>query len=140
MTQQRFRGYLAGAIDLTTQLPATESPRFVVIDYKSNTLPPLATAPAARDYGPTPLTAAMIAGNYVLQATIYQVALHRYLQWRFPGYDPSVHLGGSMYLFVRGMAGPHTPVIDNERCGVAHWRPPASFIVAVSNLLKGAGA
>ena len=49
-------------------------------------------------------------GNYALQALLYQVALHRYLEWRLPGYRPSAHLGGSMYLFVRGMTGPETPV------------------------------
>ncbi len=79
----------------------------------------------------------MIDGNYVLQATLYQVALHRYLQWRLAGYDPERHLGGAMYLFVRGMAGPATPVVDGERCGVARWRPPAAMIVALSELFAG---
>ena len=32
------------------------------------------------------------------------VALHRYLRWRLPGYDPARHLGGVLYLFVRGMS------------------------------------
>jgi exodeoxyribonuclease V beta subunit len=129
-----FRGFLTGAIDLTTVLPGD---RYTVIDYKSNSLPARDEVPGSRDYGPGPLTAAMIDGNYVLQATLYQVALHRYLQWRLAGYDPEQHLGGAMYLFVRGMTGPDTPVLDGERAGVARWHPPAAMIVALSDLFAG---
>ena len=136
-TPRRFRGYLSGAIDLVAELPTTQGPRFVIVDYKSNALAMLGEKPSPADYGPGPLSSVMASSNYVLQATLYQVALHRYLQWRLPGYDPAVHLGGSMYLFVRGMVGGDTPVIDGERCGVARWHPPASFVVAVSELFKG---
>jgi exodeoxyribonuclease V beta subunit len=94
-------------------------------------------AAGPHDYGPGPLAAAMIDGNYVLQATLYQVALHRYLQWRLRDYDPARHLGGAMYLFVRGMAGSDAPVIDGERCGVVRWRPPVSMVVALSRLFAG---
>ena len=45
-----------------------------------------------------------------LQALLYTVALHRYLRWRLPRYDPERHLGGVLYLFLRGMIGPDTPV------------------------------
>ena len=93
--------------------------------------------PDAADYGPEPLVSTMHHGNYVLQALLYQVALHRYLQWRLDGYDPSLHLGGSVYLFVRGMIGPGTPVVAGERCGVTRWSPPARTIIAVSDLFSG---
>ena len=109
----------------------------MVMDFKSNTLPARGELPVATDYGPGPLVAAMYHGNYVLQALLYQVALHRYLQWRLGGYNPSVHLGGSMYLFIRGMIGPETPVTGGERCGVARWNPPPGMIVAVSDLFAG---
>ena len=49
---------------------------------------------------------AMLHAHYPLQALLYGVALHRYLRWRQPGYDPERHLGGVLYLFVRGMCGP----------------------------------
>jgi len=136
----RFRGYLTGAIDLTAAVPFPDGERFVVVDYKSNALPLLGEVASPLDYGPGPLAAAMIAGNYVLQATLYQVALHRYLQWRLAGYDPERHLGGALYLFVRGMAGPDVPVVDGERCGVARWRPPAAMITALSELFAGGGS
>lgn len=133
----RFRGFLTGAIDLTAALPFPDGDRYLVIDYKSNALPVRGEAASPYDYAPGPLTTAMIDGNYVLQATIYQVALHRYLQWRLPGYDPARHLGGAMYLFVRGMAGGDAPVVEGERCGVVRWHPPAAMVVALSELLRG---
>lgn len=131
----RFRGYMTGAIDLTTVFPDEEHrDRFVVMDYKSNALPAAADAPSTADYGGTALVTAMSDGNYVLQALLYQVALHRYLQWRLDGYEPARHLGGAMYLFVRGMVGPDTPIVDGARCGVARWTPPHEMIVAISRL------
>ena len=135
---RRFRGFLTGAIDVTAALPAADgSTRYVVMDYKSNAMRAAAKLANPSDYGPAPLAAAMIDGHYVLQATLYMVALHRYLQWRLPGYDPARHLGGSMYLFVRGMVGPETPVVDGERCGVARWSSPPEMIPALSRLLAG---
>jgi len=134
-----FRGFLTGAIDLTTVLPFPDGDRYVVVDYKTNALPTRGDRPDAYDYAPSRLVEAMIDGNYVLQATLYQLALHRYLGWRLPGYDPHRHLGGAMYLFVRGMAGPSTPVVDGDRCGIARWRPPAEAILALDRYLAGEG-
>ena len=54
-----------------------------------------------------------------------------------PGYDPATHLGGVLYLYVRGMAGPTTPVVDGHPTGVFSWRPPADLVIAASDLLAG---
>ena len=137
LDQRPFRGFMTGAIDLTAFLPGPGGGRYAVMDFKSNTLPALGAAPAPEDYGPGPLAAAMNHGNYPLQALLYQVALHRYLQWRLAGYRPEEHLGGSMYLFVRGMIGPGTPAAEGERCGVARWRTPPQAVAAVSRLFAG---
>ena len=137
LDQRPFRGCMTGAIDLTAFLPGPGGGRYAVMDFKSNTLPALGAAPAPEDYGPGPLAAAMNHGNYPLQALLYQVALHRYLQWRLAGYRPEEHLGGSMYLFVRGMIGPDTPAAEGERCGVARWRTPPQAVAAVSRLFAG---
>jgi len=64
---------------------------------------------------------------------LYGVALHRYLRWRQPGYDPGQHLGGIAYLFVRGMIGPQTP----RGCGVFDWTPPPGLVPELSDLLAG---
>ena len=64
----------------------------------------------------------------------------RILRWRQPGYDPQRHLGGVLYLFLRGMCGPETPVVDGHPAGVFGWQPPAALVVALSNLLDAGRA
>ena len=119
-------------------------PRFAVVDYKTNWLGPI--GPEGREpltsahYTPPRLAEAMIAAHYPLQALLYSVALHRYLRWRLPGYEPEHHLGGVLYLFVRGMCGPDTPAVDGVPCGVFSWTPPAALVVELSRLLDGGEA
>ena len=88
-------------------------------------------------YRPAALEAEMRRAHYPLQAILYMVALHRYLRWRLPEYDPEKHLGGAVYLFVRGMAGPGAPTVDGRTCGVFSWRPPSELVVELSDLLAG---
>ena len=47
----------------------------------------------------------MLHHHYPLQAHIYLVALHRFLEWRLPNYNPKKHLGGYVYVFLRGVPG-----------------------------------
>ena len=68
---------------------------------------------------------AMLLAHYPLQALLYQVALHRFLRWRLPAYDPAAHLGGVLYLFLRGMCGPGVEFADGTVPGVFAWQPPA---------------
>jgi exodeoxyribonuclease V beta subunit len=89
----------------------------------------------AADYGQPQLTAAMLHSDYPLQALLYVVVLHRFLRWRQPEYDPARHLGGVLYLFVRGMCGAATPAIDGRPCGVFGWQPPVELVQALSDLL-----
>jgi exodeoxyribonuclease V beta subunit len=124
---QPLRGYLSGSIDVVLRIPEK---RFLVVDYKTNRL-----GDTAADYGFDRLTAAMLHSDYPLQALLYTAVLHRFLRWRLPDYDPDQHLGGVLYLFVRGMCGPDTPVIDGHRAGVFDWRPPTALVVALSDLL-----
>jgi exodeoxyribonuclease V beta subunit len=77
--------------------------------------------------------------HYPLQAVLYSVALHRFLRWRLPSYDPAVHLGPVGYLFVRGMVGERTPAVDGRRHGVCDWSVPAAAVVALNDLLDAAG-
>ncbi|MEU5757946.1 UvrD-helicase domain-containing protein [Nocardia sp. NPDC047648] len=126
-----LRGYLTGSIDAVLRVASGAQPRFVVVDYKTNRLGTgdLTVAHYTRDR----MAAEMLRSHYPLQALLYSVALHRYLRWRLPGYDPARHLGGVRYLFVRGMLGPQTPA----GCGVFDWHPPAALVVALSALLAG---
>ncbi|HEX6150321.1 UvrD-helicase domain-containing protein [Nocardioides sp.] len=135
---QPLRGYLTGFIDLTLRVDG----RYFVCDYKTNWLG--AGSPAdpdfvlrAHDYAPPALIEAMGHSDYPLQALLYSLVLHRYLRWREPDYDPARHLGGVLYLYLRGMCGPETPVVDGHPCGVFSWRPPASLVTALSDLVDG---
>jgi exodeoxyribonuclease V beta subunit len=139
LPEQRLRGYLTGSVDAVLRLPGD---RFAIVDYKTNWLGPVGPdgrAPlTAAHYRPDRLAEAMIAAHYPLQALLYGVALHRFLRWRLPGYRPEQHLGGVLYLFVRGMCGPDTPAYDGVPCGVFSWTPPPALTVALSDLLAGA--
>ncbi|HEX8488161.1 MAG TPA: hypothetical protein VF642_06435, partial [Propionibacteriaceae bacterium] len=88
-------------------------------------------------YAPPLLADAMMHAHYPLQALLYSVAVHRFLRWRQPGYRPEVHLGGVLYLFLRGMAGEDTPTVDGVPCGVFSWKPSAALVTELSDLLEG---
>jgi exodeoxyribonuclease V beta subunit len=130
------RGFLTGSIDLVARL---EGPRFAVVDYKTNWLGPPDEPLTLGHYQPGALAVEMNRSHYGLQALLYAVALHRYLRWRLPGYDPERHLAGVLYLFLRGMAGPETPVVDGTPCGVFAWRPPAAMVGELSDVLDRGG-
>ncbi|MGA8211389.1 MAG: UvrD-helicase domain-containing protein [Nocardioidaceae bacterium] len=145
---QDLRGYLTGSLDVVLRLPqddvAPATSRYVVVDYKTNWLGgplgedgPVLTSD---DYRPDRLREAMTHSDYPLQALLYAVVLHRFLRWRQPGYEPARHLGGVLYLYLRGMCGPDTPVIEGNPSGVFSWRPPGALVEALSDLLDGAGA
>ena len=132
------RGYLTGSIDLVCR--GLGSDAYLLVDYKTNRLGGWDDELSAWHYRPEALADGMRAGHYPLQALLYSVALHRYLRWRLPArgpraYDPHAHLGGVLYLFVRGMVGPDTPTVEDTPCGVFGWRPSAEMIVALSDLL-----
>jgi exodeoxyribonuclease V beta subunit len=136
---QSLRGYLSGSIDVVLRVPTSDPPghRYVVVDYKTNLLGETGVPVTSSDYGQAEMAAAMLHSHYPLQALLYSVVLHRYLRWRLPSYDPRQHLGGVLYLFLRGMCGPETPVIDGHVAGVFDWLPPADLVVALSGTLEG---
>jgi exodeoxyribonuclease V beta subunit len=134
----RLRGYLTGSLDAVLRVPgAGGEPTYVIVDYKTNRLAAEDELLTAWHYRPEAMTEAMMQAHYPLQLLLYSVALHRFLRWRQPGYDPERHLGGGLYLFLRGMCGPQTPVLDGQPCGVLAWRPPPPLVLALSALLDG---
>ena len=84
-----FSGHLQGYIDLIFE----HENRWFVADYKSNIL---------GGYDTESLERAMLEKNYLLQARLYALALHRHLQVQLRGYDHAQHFGGVAYLFMRG--------------------------------------
>ena len=133
--RSRFRGYLTGSVDLVVR----RGDRFAVVDYKTNWLGAPGEDLSAWHHRPAVLAAEMRRSHYVLQALLYTVVLHRFLRWRMPGYDPERNLGGVLYLFLRGMVGPATPVIGDTPCGVFSWRPSAALVTRLSDVLDGRG-
>jgi exodeoxyribonuclease V beta subunit len=130
-----LRGYLSGTIDAVLRIPDGAGHRYLIVDYKTNRLGDPDRVLTAADYLRPQLGAAMLHSDYPLQALLYSVVLHRFLRWRVAEYDPGRHLGGVLYLFVRGMCGADTPVIDGHPAGVFSWRAPAGLVEALSDLL-----
>jgi exodeoxyribonuclease V beta subunit len=135
LADRQLRGFLTGSIDAVLRVGDGGPPRYLVVDYKTNWLG--GETVSAGDYTPDAMARAMREAHYPLQALLYSVALHRYLRWRQPGYDPAVHLGGVLYLFLRGMCGPDTPVVDGMTCGAFSWSPPPGLVLDLSGLLAG---
>ncbi|MFZ0041634.1 MAG: UvrD-helicase domain-containing protein [Solirubrobacteraceae bacterium] len=146
--RQTMRGYLTGSLDLVVRLRGSggEPERFAVLDYKTNWLGEPDEPLTAFHYRHEAIAAEMSRHHYALQALLYTVALHRYLRWRVPGYEPDRQLAGVAYLFVRGMTGrdgssdPGTTA-QAAPYGVFGWRPPLGLAQALSDALDaGAGS
>jgi exodeoxyribonuclease V beta subunit len=119
--------YLTGAIDLVFE----HDGRYFIADWKSNLL---GHTPA--DYGTGPVAQEMAAERYRLQYLLYMVALHRHLRRCLPAYSPAAHLGGALYLFVRGVR-PHWADAQGRPSGLHFDRPAPELVEALSALLDG---
>ena len=117
-----LNGLLKGFIDLVFE----HEGRYWVADYKSNFLGP---RPAA--YAPDHLRQAVLERRYELQYTLYTLALHRQLKARLPDYDYDRHMGGAVYLFLRGLDAPGQ--------GLHCERPPRALIEELDARLRGPG-
>lgn len=131
LAAQSLKGYLNGSLDAVLRV----DDRYLVVDYKTNWLGDPSRTLTSADYQSERLTEAMLHSDYPLQALLYCVVLHRFLRWRVPGYSAQRHIGGVLYLFVRGMCGAATPVVDGHPAGVFSWQPPAALVEALSDLL-----
>ena len=138
LSGQPLRGYLTGSLDVLLRVGPPGEPRYLVVDHKTNHLAPAGEPLTAWHYRRSALDAEVLHAHYPLQAMLYSVALHRFLCWRQPGYEPARHLGGVLYLFLRGMCGPSAPAgADGQTPGVWSWRPPAGLVQELSDLLAG---
>lgn len=111
-----MQGMLTGSLDMVLQ----HDHRFWVIDYKSNKL---------SDYGAATLQETVLDKRYEVQYVLYSLALHRLLKVRLPNYDYDQHMGGAIYIFMRGIQQPGAGV---------HWqRPPRALIETLDRLFIG---
>jgi exodeoxyribonuclease V beta subunit len=121
-------GYIKGFIDMIVE----HDGRFWIIDWKSNYL-----GDTSADYAAAPMSAAMAEHAYHLQALLYVVALHRYLRGRLANYAYDTHIGGYLYLFVRGVRPDWR---DGDAASGVHRARPALELVEALDRLMGAGA
>jgi exodeoxyribonuclease V beta subunit len=118
LTGAQLDGYLKGIVDLVFR----HQGRYYLADWKSNHL-----GDRPIDYNAAGVNAAMASHGYALQASLYALALHRFLRQRLPGYAPVTHFGGVYYLFIRG-ARPGWTNADGSPCGVWFYRPAAALL------------
>jgi exodeoxyribonuclease V beta subunit len=118
---ETVNGMFKGFIDLIFE----HEGRWYVADYKSNWL-----GGQLHDYDQAAMTASILHSRYDLQYSIYLLALHRQLRARLGGeYDYDTHIGGAVYLYLRG--------IDGAGRGVFVERPPRVLIEAMDLLFTG---
>ncbi|GLU32533.1 exodeoxyribonuclease V subunit beta [Trinickia caryophylli] len=123
-------GMLAGFVKGFVDMIVEHRGRYWIIDWKSNHL-----GMNAADYAAGPLEAAMTAHAYHLQGLLYTLALHRYLKVRKRGYDYDAHVGGYLYVFLRGVRpGWHD---GGMPAGVHRRTPSRALIEALDRLMAG---
>ncbi|WP_296655009.1 exodeoxyribonuclease V subunit beta [Paraburkholderia sp.] len=113
----RLNGMLKGFMDLVFE----HEGRYYVADYKSNWLGPDDAA-----YTAAKMRAQILHSRYELQYVLYLFALHRLLKARLPDYDYDLHVGGAVYIFLRGGRAPGQ--------GLHIERPPRELIERIDAL------
>ncbi|ABM72401.1 possible UvrD/REP helicase subunit B [Prochlorococcus marinus str. MIT 9515] len=99
------KGFHSGCIDCVIPLGNTlEDSKWWVIDWKSNFISSKENSDCfPKNYHYENMKKEMIKHHYPLQAHLYLLALHRLLKWRLKNYQPNLHLGGYIYLFLKGL-------------------------------------
>jgi len=115
-------GFMKGFIDLVLEREG----HFYFVDWKSNWL-----GTDSGSYAPENIATEMARNFYNLQLSIYAVALHRYLQRRFPSYEYEKNFGGAFYIFLRGV---DPGKLDN---GIFFMRPPRKFVEQLDEVFHG---
>ncbi|WP_415766426.1 exodeoxyribonuclease V subunit beta [Pseudomonas sp. ZB1P45] len=115
-----LNGMFKGFIDLTFE----HDGRYYVADYKSNWL---GVDDAA--YTEQAMEQSILDNRYDLQYVLYLLALHRQLKARLADYDYDRHVGGALYLFLRGTRA--------SSQGVYFARPPRALIERLDRLFQG---
>ena len=119
----RFNGMLKGFIDLVFE----HNGQYYVLDYKSNYLGDNDSA-----YTDQAMGEAILEKRYDLQYVLYLLALHRLLKARLPDYDYDQHIGGAVYLFLRGVNAPGAGAFTDK--------PPRALIEQLDAMFDGKAA
>ncbi|WP_258240957.1 exodeoxyribonuclease V subunit beta [Pseudidiomarina homiensis] len=121
LLERILNGMLKGFIDLVFEWQG----KYYVADYKSNYLGADATA-----YSEEAMEHKILESRYDLQFVIYTLALHKLLKARLgDAYDYDKHVGGSVYLFLRGY--------EAETAGAYFHRPARALIEQLEQCFAG---
>lgn len=110
-----LEGMMTGFMDLVL----LHDNQYFILDYKSNKL---------KDYSNESLTEAVLHHRYEVQYTLYILALHRLLKARLKDYQYEQHVGGAIYLFLRG--------INETTQGLYFNKPSFELINALDQLFR----
>jgi exodeoxyribonuclease V beta subunit len=119
----QLNGMFKGFIDLAFE----HEGRYYVADYKSNWL-----GPDDQAYSELAMEAAILNHRYDLQYVLYLLALHRQLRARLPDYDYDRHMGGALFIFLRG--------VHASTGGLYFVKPPRELIERLDALFRGVSA
>ncbi|MGC1550212.1 MAG: exodeoxyribonuclease V subunit beta, partial [Rhodanobacter sp.] len=122
LATSRVNGMLKGFIDLVFEYDG----RYYIVDYKSNWLGDEVGA-----YSHAAMRHSVLHSRYDLQYAIYTLALHRQLRARLPDYDYHRHIGGVLYLYLRG--------VDEAGHGVHYEHLPYALVEAMDRLFADGG-
>ena len=118
---QQLNGMLKGYIDLLLE----HNGQYFVVDWKSNYLGADASA-----YSQDAMAEALLHKRYDMQYVLYILALHRLLRSRLPDYNYAKHIGGAVYVFLRGIDNPDTQ-------GLLLDKPEQELIERLDRLFQG---
>ncbi|WP_296265358.1 exodeoxyribonuclease V subunit beta [Pseudomonas sp. UBA6562] len=116
----RLNGLFKGFIDLCFE----HEGRYYVADYKSNWL-----GADNASYSMAAMEVSILEHRYDLQYVLYLLALHRQLKARLSDYDYDRHIGGALFIFLRGLGA--------RSRGVYFSRPPKALIEQLDLLFQG---
>jgi exodeoxyribonuclease V beta subunit len=115
LEKNQLNGFVKGFIDLVF----CHEDKYYVVDYKFNYL-----GNSPEDYSQAKIKKVMLNSRYDLQYSLYLLALHRLLKLRLKDYDYDTHIGGAIYVFLRG----NTNIFD---------KPSRDFINQLDELFSG---
>ncbi|MHC4871807.1 MAG: exodeoxyribonuclease V subunit beta [Planctomycetota bacterium] len=118
---QRYlpKGFFTGVIDLLF----VHSDKYYVLDWKSNCL-----GGTPDSFTDADIKAEMTANAYFLQYLIYTTAVHNYLKGCLADYNYEKHIGGAVYIFLRGAE-------SGSSRGIFYDLPSQDLIEELSQLL-----
>lgn len=119
LVPERLNGMFKGFIDLVLE----HQGRYYVVDYKSNWL-----GEHDVDYSTEAMNECVLGHRYDLQYALYILALHRLLKLRISDYDYDTHMGGAVYMFLRGA--------HNDSQGLHCAKPERQLIERMDALFK----